>query len=611
MTSTPVTDSWGLLTRRDRLTLLIFSTMQAGLSMLDLIGVLLLGLVALGATASITSSASTSAGGLQAGFVAFASETPGRVLAIAGLAGSLLVLKSVLSMVMTRIAFRFLASRQAATSAQLAADLFRRPLLFVQRRSSQETAAALLNGVGAIMMIIIGGSMIVISEASLIVALTAALFFVDPMVTLFTVLFFGSLALILQRVLGGRSRRLGAQLTEAEVGSYEAVQDSVRAYREITVAGRRPFFIGQIRSSRVKAAEVLADTYLINQAGKYVFEVGLVIGAGLLVGGMAATRSITEAVGVITVFLAASSRIFPSLLRLQSALLNIKNATGIATPTFTLVRELNAQKELPRTPSTKAEISRSSEPDAKRDFNPTIRLRNVFLTYPGASSPALSDVSIEVSSGTTVAFVGATGSGKSTLADVILGILVPDTGQVRVSGELPATAIDTWPGHVAYVPQHVTLLNSTVRANVALGRTLEEIDEAMVWRALERAHLADFLRSQREGIDTLVGENGVQLSGGQRQRLGIARALYTRPELIILDEATSALDAQTESDITETLQSLSGEATLVVIAHRLATVMTADRVDYMQGGKIIASGTFQEIRGLVPDFDRQANLLGL
>ena len=194
---------------------------------------------------------------------------------------------------------------------------------------------------------------------------------------------------------------------------------------------------------------------------------------------------------------------------------------------------------------------------------------------------------------------------------MILGILVPDTGQVRVSGELPATAIDTWPGHVAYVPQHVTLLNSTVRANVALGRTLEEIDEAMVWRALERAHLADFLRSQREGIDTLVGENGVQLSGGQRQRLGIARALYTRPELIILDEATSALDAQTESDITETLQSLSGEATLVVIAHRLATVMTADRVDYMQGGKIIASGTFQEIRGLVPDFDRQANLLGL
>lgn len=610
-TEKPVGASWGLLYVSDRRRLVTYGFLQAGLSLLDLVGVLLLGLVALSATASITTSGQVPSTGIQARIVAMASESPQRVLVIAALAGGLLILKSVLSMVMTRTTFRFLAARQADISSRLAAQLFSRPLLAVQRRSSQETVAALLGGVGAITMTIIGGSIVVVVETSLIVALTVALILVDPLVTLFTVLFFGSLVLILQRVLGDRARRLGARLTAAEIESYEAVQDSARAYREITVAGRRPYFIGRIRASRVTASEVLADTYLINQAGKYVFEIGLVVGAGLLVAGVAASRSVAEAVGVITVFLAASARIFPSLLRLQSALLNMRNAAGLATPTLELISELEAENDSESdslNPGQRADVPHSPN---QRALRATVELQCVSLVYPGADGPALSDVSFAVRAGETVAIVGPTGSGKSTLADVVLGVLVPDSGAVLVSGEPPSAAIELWPGRIAYVPQHISLLNTTVRANVALGRSRDETDDAMVWQALERAHLAEFLRSQRDGIDTLVGENGVQLSGGQRQRLGIARALYSRPELIVLDEATSALDAQTESDISDTLQSLSGEATLIVIAHRLATVMNADRVVYMHGGKIVASGTFREVRAQVPEFDHQAHLLGL
>lgn len=155
------------------------------------------------------------------------------------------------------------------------------------------------------------------------------------------------------------------------------------------------------------------------------------------------------------------------------------------------------------------------------------------------------------------------------------------------------------------------MLTGSVRENVALGIPSEDIDNSLVWEALERAHLADFLRSSRDGIDTLVGENGVQLSGGQRQRLGIARALYSRPRLLVLDEATSALDAETERLITETLDSLAGDVTLIVIAHRLATVRHCDQVIYLDKGRITGSGTFTEVRAQVPDFDRQAELLGL
>jgi ATP-binding cassette subfamily C protein len=164
---------------------------------------------------------------------------------------------------------------------------------------------------------------------------------------------------------------------------------------------------------------------------------------------------------------------------------------------------------------------------------------------------------------------------------------------------------------VAYVPQDVAMANGTVRENVALGLPVEIIDDDWVWDALNRAHLGEFLRDSREGLDTVIGENGIKLSGGQRQRLGIARALYTRPKLLVLDEATSALDAATEQAIAKTLQELEGTVTTVTIAHRLATIKHCDLVVYLEGGRAQAQGSFSEVRALAPQFDRQAQLLGL
>ena len=245
------------------------------------------------------------------------------------------------------------------------------------------------------------------------------------------------------------------------------------------------------------------------------------------------------------------------------------------------------------------------------DFDASVSVDGVTLRFSGSELPALANVSVHAGPGSSLALVGPTGAGKSTLADVILGVLKPDAGRVTIGGLTPIEAVTRWPGAIAYVPQEVAMVNGSIRENVALGLPVEIIDDSRVWEALNRAHLGEFLEQNREGLDTLIGEGGMKLSGGQRQRLGVARALYTRPKLLVLDEATSALDAETEDAIVKTFQSLEGEVTTITIAHRLATIRDSDQIAYLETGHVITCGTFDEVRRSVSNFDRQAQLLGL
>jgi ABC-type multidrug transport system fused ATPase/permease subunit len=197
------------------------------------------------------------------------------------------------------------------------------------------------------------------------------------------------------------------------------------------------------------------------------------------------------------------------------------------------------------------------------------------------------------------------------LVDVLLGVLRADTGLISISGKPPLEAISDWPGAISYVPQNVTISNGTFRENVGLGYPVEVVTDELVWSALETAQLANFVRDLPLGLDTPVGERGAKISGGQRQRLGIARAMFTHPKLLVLDEATSSLDGQTEADISDAIQQLKGSVTVVMIAHRLSTVRNADKVIFMDKGKILARGSFEEVRMSIPDFDNQAKLMGL
>jgi ABC-type multidrug transport system fused ATPase/permease subunit len=607
-----IRSSLNLLSKRDRFLLKVVVAIQFLVSILDLFGVLLLGtMTALAVTASTGDALPV------AGFGSLISKLPTGTEFIMGLAivaGFSLIAKSILSLLLTRRTFKFLATRQAVVSGNIAQRLLSRPLLEVQSRSSQETTIALTNGVNALTLGTLGQAVVVAAEVSLLFIPSVGLLLVDPIVAVFSIGFFGLLVALLHFLLGSSATQLGRRGTVSDIGSFATLQHALRAYREISVSGRRGLFISRFQSLRWDSAKVAADKFILSQIGKYVFEIGLIVGGSFLVLLVSLTRDVAAAIGIITVFLAASARLFPSLLRMQAALSGIRQASGAGAVTLALIDELDqAEKRssVATIPAPLAEAFNRSIHEGFPGFTPVVSVSSVSLGYPGTSNLALDSVSLEIAPSESVAFVGNTGAGKSTLTDVILGVLLPDSGAVLISGCEPHECVARWPGAMAYVPQDVAVLTGTVRENVALGIPPELIDNSFVWEALERAQLSTFLKETRNGIDTVVGENGVQLSGGQRQRLGIARALYSRPKLLVLDEATSALDAETEQIITQTLDSLAGEVTLIVIAHRLATVRHCDQVIHLSGGKVTGLGTFEQVRAQVPEFNRQAELLGL
>lgn len=600
-----------LMRPRDRRLLVVAVGLQMAVSLLDLIGVTLIGLMGALALSTVQGQSppafvtkvisSLGLGGLSGGT---------GVVVLAAAAATFLLAKNVLSPLLLIRVFKFLASRQAIVSGVLAKALLSRSLTFVQKRSSQETGSALLTGPGAAIVMVLGQGLLAAAELSLLFLLSVTLLLVDPVVALGAIGFFSLFAVVMQRVLGHRVAQAGATNLIAEIGSLRAVQEALGAYREISVMDRQPLYVDRIQTLRGDSAKATATSLTFSMLPKYAAEAALVLGAFALAAVLFATKPMAVAAGTFALFLATATRVMPSLLRLAAAALAIRNYAEIAMPTYVLARELGNPVGEPQPEEVTETIRRALEL-GHETFQPSIEIRRLDFTYPGADTPALQGIDLEVGHGQSVALVGRSGAGKSTLADIILGMLEPDAGAVTVGGVRPTEAIHRWPGAIAYVPQEVMLVNNTVRGNVALGLPADVVDDDLVWDALQRAHLSDHVRGESDGLDTQVGERGLRISGGQRQRLGIARALFTRPRLLVLDEATSALDAETEQAITLTLDALQEDVTTVVVAHRLSTVRNADLVVYLDDGRIVARGTFDEVCRDVPALQRQADLMGL
>ncbi len=604
-----------LLPPEKRRLLFLATGVQVSLGVLDLIGIALVGLVAAIAVSGLgVSSIPPWAQSFLDG-VGFGGLTISQLSVVIALSAVLiLVLKTLLSALMARRITRFLANRQADVSVRLAREFLSRPLIDVQRWTTPEAIYALGSGVAAATVMLLGSAIIIASEVFLFTIVAGALLVYDPILTVTAAGFFAVIVLFLHRVLGRWTARNAATMRDASIDTLTAVSEALGTYRETTVMNRRDLYVSRYETLVGRFAGATATSTFIQEIPKYVLEAALYLGVLLLGIVQFLTQDWATAAATVALFLAAGSRVIPAMLRLQGAGITIRNGSVQAQPTFYL------SDFLARNGASNAHGSgdRISAAEIHQhvvrgypDFTADVQILDVFLTYPDASEAALDGVSFSASPGTSVALVGATGSGKSTLADVVLGVLQPDSGSVTISGVEPRVAVQRWPGAIGYVPQNVALVAGTVRQNVALGLPDEVIDDELAWEALRRAHLADFLIASREGLDTPIGERGFKLSGGQRQRLGIARALYTRPRLLVLDEATSALDAETEQAIIQTLLELEGEVTTLTVAHRLATVRNADQVLYLNKGRIQARGSFEQVRSSVPDFDKAAALLGL
>ncbi len=576
--------------------------LQVGLAILDLFGVAAIGI--LGAL-SVTGIQSQQPGDqvvkilnvLQIDSFSFQIQ-----VFILGLSASIIfILRTVLSIIVTRKIIFFLSRQGAQISARLLSQLLSLPILQIQRRTSQEIVYSLTVGVSAITLGVLATTVALIADASLLLVLLFALFAVDHIMAITSVLFFGLMGYLLYKSMNVRAQDLGLTLSELSVANNEKVIEVLDSYRESVVRKTRQDYVKKLSISQFKLANVMAEMHFMPNISKYVIESGMVIGAVLIAGVQFAIYDAATAVATLSVFLAAGTRIGPAVLRLQQNLIQIKAATGSASPTLRLVDSLSGSNSL-------SDIDGNFNREHK-NFAANIEVSDVEFSYPDQKIPTLNSVNLSVADGQSVAIVGPSGSGKTTLVDVLLGFMDPSEGSVSISGVTPKQAIEKWGGAIAYVPQSIAIINGTVRENVTLGYPVgSELDE-YVHEALRLAQLTDVIAQLPDGLDTNVGERGAKLSGGQRQRLGIARALFTNPKLLVLDEATSSLDGQTESDISEAIRSLHGQVTVVLIAHRLSTVRAVDQVLYLSQGRILARGSFEEVRNAVPEFEKQAQLM--
>jgi ABC-type multidrug transport system fused ATPase/permease subunit len=400
-----------------------------------------------------------------------------------------------------------------------------------------------------------------------------------------------------------RAKVLGEQQAQYEIASNEKIIEVLGSYREAIVRNRRTYYALEIGELRHKLADTQAELTFMPSISKYVIESTVILGALAMSAVQFVMQDAAHAVATLAVLMATGSRIAPAALRLQQGAVQLRSTIGVATPTLDLIESLQLA-EIPRESEKELDFKHSG-------FIPGVSVRNVSIKYPTREAPAVSDVSLNIEPGEIVAIVGSSGAGKTTLVDSVLGVLVPEKGTVSISGKEPLDAVATWPGAISYVPQDVLIVNGTIGDNIALGFPEELATDEHINDAIGLAQLTDLVENLPAGIDTYVGERGAKLSGGQRQRLGIARAMFTKPSLLFLDEATSALDGSTEAEISDAIQEMKGTVTIVMIAHRLTTVKKADVVCYFENGRIISTGSFENVRRKVPNFDQQAQLLGL
>lgn len=405
----------------------------------------------------------------------------------------------------------------------------------------------------------------------------------------------GFLSLVQRRI-----RVYGAIAQQSRAMMIKDVNQGLGSFVDARILGREDHFVQAFRKSNAQFARSVRLKQFINAASTPIMEIAAV--AGLLL----------TVVVLLWVSDAEPATLLPIAALLGAAVVRLRATSAKLVATLTQIRY--SLVAVDAVADTLLELEALSTGDDVRKgppmrFEHSIELDRISYCYPGVDVPALNSISLTIEKGSSVAFVGSTGSGKTTLANVILGLLTPQEGSIRVDGVDVRPHMANWQSLIGYIPQVIFLLDDSIRQNVAIALRDDEIDDAQVWKALEAAQLDEYVRGLEDGLDTIVGERGVRMSGGQRQRVGLARALYHNPPVLVMDEATSSLDNQTENLVMDALATLRDGRTFIMIAHRLSTVKHCDQLYFMKAGSIQARGTFDELSDTHEDFQRMADLL--
>ena len=593
-----------LLEKKDRFKLFLVLIVNMFLAFLDLFGVALIGI-----TSAILISGLQ---GLEAG------NQVKSFLELLNLEGvpqqSLLILlgcsaifffivKTILSVYFLRKTLRHMSIRNAQISSSLVSKMLNRPVEKIFSKPIQHQIYNVTGGVENLVGGAVTSLVVIVSDLILLLVMLVGLMLVDPITSVGTFVIFTGIAFLLYFLLHKRVVMLSTKSAYQSIYFNQKVSEGINSFRDLFIKGGREFYVNEIRKTKMQLAGYDAEIKFIPNISKYTIEISVILGIAVIAGIQFYLFDSNRAIAVISVFLAASTRIAPAIIRLQQNVIAVKSSLAASKPTFELIDELNGVEELERIETV---ISTNHT-----DFSPRVEISNLKFTYLKSIDNTIQDISLDISEGKFIAFVGPSGGGKSTLVDLILGLLAPSSGSITISGLTPVDAIKKWPGSIGYVPQDVFIENSTVKENICLGFNPDLVPDDLVWQALELADLSNFVKGLEGQHSYKISDAGKNLSGGQRQRLGIARALLTKPKIVIFDEATSALDAETENRVSESILKLTGECTVIFIAHRLSVVRSADMIYYIDKGKIVNQGTFEELRSINAVFNNPANFMGI
>lgn len=570
------------------------------LAFLDIAAIAALGYLA-------TSLGSIASGGasprIEFGGITLPSVTNETLPILAALIIGLFVSKSLLNIALTGWAVFFVAKIESKAAKRISEIRFNGNLEDARKYSLEEMMYAVTQGTSSAFNGLLNSVNSVFSEGVLFVSLIVmGLLFVDPVATLVGLFYFGIVAICIQFFIGPVTLKAQVENYENSIKLTTSISNLIAVFRELTVSGKKSKYVGEIHSAKTKTANTAAKSAFIATLPRHIIEAALIIGIALFFLSQVSSGDLASSSGTIGVFLAGAFRLTTALLPLQASFLTIK----AALPSAKIAHDI--LMGLPELIERETKNLDSSESFAHTDQPIGAVFEDVTFSYPDSASLALVNVNFTIEPGSQTALMGPSGAGKSTIADMLCLLLSPSSGRVFqiTNSSKPLRSIG---GRVSYVPQKPGMISGTILENVALGIEPESVDRQEVISALQAAHLGTLIQELPEGIDTSLGKLKDSLSGGQMQRLGLARAIYSKPNLLVMDEATSALDAESESEIQKTLEEMRGRVTVVVIAHRLNTIQHADKVILLEDGKVSDSGTFKELIARNPSVEKVVDLM--
>jgi ATP-binding cassette, subfamily B, bacterial PglK len=482
---------------------------------------------------------------------------------------------------------RYIYNRRYKISDRLMRSYMHAPYIFHLQRNTAELLRNITQEVAIVVKIVLTDILILTKEGIMIISIVLFLFYFEPLITLIIIsmagIGVGSFLFLTQK----KVKAYGLQEQGHRKNMIKAINQGLGGIKDARVLNREEEFTKKFSIEAYKSSRLLTYIKFIQQIPKPVVETTAVVGmmgiAALMVW---QGRSMSTIIPVLTLFAMATVRLMPSIQQISKLYTNLRYNLVAVDPIFEDLKELE---------DSESELLEDRKKDVRMDLDVSIDASEIYFRYPGSDEFALDGLSFTIPKGKAVAFVGSSGAGKTTVVDMLLGLLKPEKGMISVDGKDVFKNLSAWQRSIGYIPQSIYLADETLRNNIAFGVPEKEVDDEKVLQALKLAQLGNLLKTLPLGLDTILGENGTRLSGGQRQRVGIARALYHDPEVLVMDEATSALDNITEKEITNAIEALKGERTIIIIAHRLTTVMNCNKLFLMEEGKIVEEGTYSEL----------------